>query len=331
MPHTHGYQATRVQAGLWYWSRLSYAQAMLPIFRILPVGGVLLAIFILVLALSPPDGSRAPLNSAMAPARGALVDRNRHPEVRQFLMLAALKRADELNRLRELPDTPTRTEPAPTEPARTEAPPEEAKIATLPADQNEADPDVGTAATESPSVSIPVEIGEPSSTELPVTRQEKASLVETPEPTKTPEPAKTAREIRRRAHHQRHPRPTIAAKQHQFNLFEILFGGQQYQYQQPAYSSLQPGQQRPAYGSPQIPPQQPPMPYVAPPAYTPQQPAQPQQKPAQNQPTFGEQPGPQAQKPTRPVPRPSTRRSNAQTGTQSAQSTAGDPNPMPTH
>src|SRR6185437_12633533 len=111
-PHTRGWLASRVQAGLWYWSRLSYAQAMLPILRILPVGGVLLAIFILILALSPPDGSRAPLNSAMAPARGALVDRNRHPEVRQFLILAALKRADELNRLRELPDTPTRTEPA---------------------------------------------------------------------------------------------------------------------------------------------------------------------------------------------------------------------------
>src|SRR5689334_11638782 len=237
-PHTRGCQAGRVQAGLWYWSRLSYAQAMLPILRILPVGGVLLAIFILVLALRPPAGSRAPLNSAMAPARGALVDRNRHPEVRQFLILAALKRADELNRLRELPDTPTRIEPA-----RTETAPEEAKVATLPADQNEAEPDESTTATETPSVSIPVEIGEPSSTELPVTKQEKASRVE------SPEPDKTRREIRHRAHHARHPRPTIAAKQRQFNLFEILFGGQQYQYQPPAYSSLQPGQQRPPYGS----------------------------------------------------------------------------------
>lgn len=293
---------------------------MLPILRILPVGGVLLAILILILALSPPDGSRAPLNSAMAPARGALVDRNRHPEVRQFLMLAALKRADELNRLRELPDTPTRTEPA-----RIEAPPEEAKIATLPADQNEAaDPDVSSTATETPSVSIPVEIAEPSSTELPVTRQEKASLVE------TPEPAKTRREIRRRAHHQRHPRPTIAAKQRQFNLFEILFGGQQYQYQQPTYSNLQPGQQqRPTYGSPpQIPPQQQPMPYVAPSASPPPS-AQPQRKPTQNQPTFGEQPAPQAQKPTHPVQRPSARQSRVPTGPQSAQSTAGDPNPIP--
>jgi hypothetical protein len=85
---------------------------MLPILRILPVGGVLIAIFILFLALNPPDGPRAPLNTAMAPARGALVDVGHHPETRQFLIMAALKRADELSRLRDLPDTPTRTAPA---------------------------------------------------------------------------------------------------------------------------------------------------------------------------------------------------------------------------
>ena len=77
---------------------------MLPILRILPVGGVLLAILILVLALSPPDGSRAPLSSAMATGRGVLADRDRQSEVRQYLIHAALKRADELNRLRDLPD-----------------------------------------------------------------------------------------------------------------------------------------------------------------------------------------------------------------------------------
>ena len=87
-------------------------RAMLPILRILPVGSVLLAILILVLALSPPDGSRSLMAATIAPARGALVDRDRHPEVRQFLILAALKRADELNRLRELPDTPARSDNA---------------------------------------------------------------------------------------------------------------------------------------------------------------------------------------------------------------------------
>jgi hypothetical protein len=104
---------------------------MLPILRILPVGGVLLAIVILVLALSPPDGSRSSLTAAMAPARGALVDRDRHPEVRQFLILAALKRASELSRLRDLPDSPVRAED----------PPEAAKVAGLPSERTDAEPE----------------------------------------------------------------------------------------------------------------------------------------------------------------------------------------------
>ena len=44
---------------------------MLPILGILPVGGLLLAILILVLALSPPDGSRAPLSGAYRAQRAA--------------------------------------------------------------------------------------------------------------------------------------------------------------------------------------------------------------------------------------------------------------------
>ena len=67
---------------------------MLPILRILPVGGVLLAILILVLALSPPDGSRAPLSSAMAtsarysgrsrsPVRNAAISHPRRPQARR--------------------------------------------------------------------------------------------------------------------------------------------------------------------------------------------------------------------------------------------------------
>src|SRR5262245_3338258 len=142
---------------------------MLPIFRILPVGGVLLAILILVLALNPPDGPRAPLNTTMAPARGALVDAGHHPETRQFLIRAALKRADELNGLRDLPDTPTRTQPA----AQAAPAPEEPKLATLPSDRNEADPEEpAPAAIETPSVSIPVETGESSAPDLPVAPKE---------------------------------------------------------------------------------------------------------------------------------------------------------------
>src|SRR5690242_4482107 len=153
---------------------------MLPILRILPVGGVILAIVILVLALSPPDGSRSSMTAAMAPARGALVDRERHPEVRQFLILAALKRASELSRLRDLPDSPVRTDD----------PPEAAKVAALPSDRNDADPEETAPANEASTVSTPIEIGEPPLAEPTGTSQEAA-----PTAAKKLDPDKTSRDI----------------------------------------------------------------------------------------------------------------------------------------
>ncbi|MGB9273162.1 MAG: hypothetical protein WCB74_28640, partial [Pseudolabrys sp.] len=51
--------------------------------------------------------------------------------MRQFLLHAALKRADELNRLRDLPDTPTRSEVEDTTP----------KVAGLPSDRSDSDPE----------------------------------------------------------------------------------------------------------------------------------------------------------------------------------------------
>jgi hypothetical protein len=202
---------------------------MLPILRILPVGGVLLAILILILALSPPDGSRSSLSAAIVPARGALVDRDRHPEVRQFLILAALRRASELSRLRDLPDTPSHSD----------NPPETATVADLPSEPSNAEPEEPAAASETPNVSIPIEIGKPSSTEsteVPVTTQE-----ETPPTAKKPEAARTQREIRRRAAHRaRHRAAANAGPPRQPTLFDYLFGGQQ--YQQPAYGMQQAAQ-----------------------------------------------------------------------------------------
>jgi hypothetical protein len=239
---------------------------MLPILRILPVGGVLLAIFILVLALSPPDGPRAPLNTTMAPARGALVDAGHHPETRQFLIRAAIKRADELNRLRELPDTPTRTAPAESGAIEPAPAVDEPKIAGLPADRIEADPEPDEpAATETPSVRIPLERGEVSAPELPVSPKNPDSIGEKPEQTKDPtkEAKPQQHDAKRRAAHR--PRRTRAASvpQRPVNLFEALFGGQQYrnpqapgtrqaaqgQLQQPGYvaQSAQGQYQQPGY------------------------------------------------------------------------------------
>jgi hypothetical protein len=215
------------------------------------VGGVLLAILILILALSAPEGFRTPLSPANVAARGPLVDRERHPEVRQFLILAALKRADELNRLRDLPDSPPRKD--------------NAQVAGIPLDRTDADPDETGSINETPVISIPVEIGEPSSAELPVTTQP-----EGPTPAvSSPERAKPQRDIRRHAHRPRHAKVTATQPQ-QFNFFELLFGGQQYRnprssppqpgqaYQQPGQPYQQPAQayQQPAYANQQQSPQQ---------------------------------------------------------------------------
>jgi hypothetical protein len=44
-------------------------------------------------------------------ARGPLLDRETHLEWRQLLIRAAFKRAGELERLREIPDTPAANRP----------------------------------------------------------------------------------------------------------------------------------------------------------------------------------------------------------------------------
>ncbi len=181
---------------------------MLPMLRILPVGGVLLAIMLLALALSPLDGSRAQFRPHVVPARGALIAQGDHPEWRQFLILAAIQRADELDRLRELPDTPTITD----------TPPPAVTIADLPAARSDSDPEadgeIGTS-VQAPAATIPLDIGEASSFELPVAAPE-----ETPPVVRTPQRQRSHR--RSHVHHARvqaNPEPTFT-----FNLFELLLG-----------------------------------------------------------------------------------------------------------
>lgn len=96
---------------------------MLPIFRIVAGGGVFLAILILALALTPPDRARLPLPQHLVAERGALIDRDEHPEWRQFLIRAALLRANEIERLRDLPDAPIRVAPEATSGPQTKAEP----------------------------------------------------------------------------------------------------------------------------------------------------------------------------------------------------------------
>jgi hypothetical protein len=167
---------------------------MLPIFRMISVGGVLLAITILGLALTPPGVTRARFAAIDAPATGALIDRGTHPEWRQFIIQAALRRADAINELRELPDTAVRLPQIP-DVAPPYVPPtfpelsagKNEKLAGLPA-QADGDPRDVTGAIKTAPETIPIEIGETSSIELPAVSPDdrppaiRMPLSETPEP-----------------------------------------------------------------------------------------------------------------------------------------------------
>jgi len=187
---------------------------MLPILRIMPVGGVFLAILLLVLALGAPERMQAPLTSDVASVRGALIARTEHPEWRQFLMQAAIRRADELSRLRELPDTPARGEPAPPS----------AKFATVPIGRGNTDQDIddetGSILQPQPAT-IPIDIGEPSAFELPVAAPE-----EKPPVVRTPQRVRSHHESRvKGVSHKRRAKARVKPDPYaQFDLFKAIFG-----------------------------------------------------------------------------------------------------------
>jgi hypothetical protein len=155
--------------------------------------------------------------------------------VRQFLLHAALKRADELNRLRDLPDTPTRSEVEDTTP----------KVAGLPSNRSDSDPEEAATINETPVVSIPIEIGEPAAVEMPAVVPQ-AQPQEMAPAAKKAEPAKPQREPRRRVYRPRHNK--VAAKPpqaRQYTFFEMFFWGPP--SLQPTYGNQPQNSQLPAY------------------------------------------------------------------------------------
>ncbi|MEP7031358.1 MAG: hypothetical protein ABI830_10535 [Pseudolabrys sp.] len=169
---------------------------------------------IVVLALNPPRGPHSSMPSVNVAARGPLMHLYEHPEWGQFLIQAAIRRADELARLNDLENTPRNDTP------RNDA----EKLAGLPTSRNDADPEEMTGSIgEMPSATMPVEIGETSSTELPVRMPE-----ERPPAIKTPERAKEPRNSRTKAPHRaRHVKRAKPPAETSFNIFDAIFGGTQ--------------------------------------------------------------------------------------------------------
>ena len=172
--------------------RLSYSLGVLPILRTTLLGSVFVTLALLAgFALHEP--ARPHLIHVVAPARGPLIEADEHPEWKQFLVQAAFRRADELERLRDLPASPMTIE-ALIEPAVMEADNVEVTVDPEKADPPavqiaaiapERDPDVIEDITasidEKPTGMLPVEIGASSSAELPLTDQEPLPQVRQPE------------------------------------------------------------------------------------------------------------------------------------------------------
>ena len=144
---------------------------MLPLLRVMLLGCVLIATLGLAAGFKIAAAPEPNFARLERPARGALIDPDQHPEWKQFVVQAAYRRAEELDRLRVLHDRPAAMPPVATAPA---APPsDDIQTAGLPTTDAEAKPDeeddvTGSTVERTLNDVIPIEIGETSSTELPL-------------------------------------------------------------------------------------------------------------------------------------------------------------------
>ena len=217
--------------------RLSYAQRVLPLFRTILVGGVLV---MLALLAGFATSGRATSAKAVAPARGPLIDVAEHPEWKQFLIHAAYQRSDEVDRLKDLPGTPTIVpaplieEPPPATPSELPAveqvPPqsEPEMLAALSPVLDDSLPAEPASSAEASPADLPIDIGEASATELPITIQDLPVPIERPQSLKRlNETHRTVKPAKRR--HAKAQRPAAPKSQPtpQPDFFSSLFGNSQ--------------------------------------------------------------------------------------------------------
>lgn len=153
---------------------------MLPLLRLLPVGGVCIAFLALLLGFSVPGAtySRALYEPQM---RGTLLRTDVHPDWKQLLILAAARRDQEIGQVNVLIGAP-RGWRGPN-----------SRFAGLPSERGDADPDDATGSIiQSPGVTLPLDIGETSSTELPVVKPEEQAPIKKPERAKPQQEGKRA-------------------------------------------------------------------------------------------------------------------------------------------
>lgn len=177
---------------------------MLPILRYLPVGGVFIAMLALVLGFSVPGAWHSRVLYE-PPVRGASVRPEPHPELRHMLLLAAARRAGELQRVNTLSGAPAGWPLS--------------RFAGLPGERIDADPEDVTGSL--PGSTIPIDIGATSSTELPLTKPEERL----DQPIKQPERTRPDKESKRAP--ARKPRKPAAKPETTpaFDLLGAIFGG----------------------------------------------------------------------------------------------------------
>src|SRR6516165_3003894 len=168
---------------------------MLRIIWILPGGCALLAIVILALSFRTLDRPHSQSMPNVPQARFAVIELGEHPEWRQFVALSADRRANELNRLRELLDIKGANDVASDTPI----------VAAQPADRSNSDLDDGHVLS---TQSRATDIGAPTAVQAPIAtpdeshptgiQEDKLAVPTLPEDTRAPveeeKPTVSARE-----------------------------------------------------------------------------------------------------------------------------------------